>query len=101
MEQAGRHSLIRTIAQHYRLCVGLAVALDAVLIFGPPVLPLNAWSWAVMLGRWLVMIIGGYALIWAFREERITYGMRHWLTTYLVFGFTGAAILNFAGTLRP
>ena len=53
-----------------------------------------------MLSRWVVMGIGSYSLVWAYREERIEFARRHWLTQYLVFGFTGAALLNFLGVLR-
>jgi hypothetical protein len=100
VEQAGPGALKRAVAERYRLWVGLAIALDVVFVFGPPVLPPSAWGWSVMLGRWLVMMIGACSLIWAHREERIESSRRHWLTTYLVFGFTGAATLNLLGVLR-
>ena len=100
MEPTKSHTLKQALARRYRLWTGLAICLDAVLVFGPSVFESLERGYPVLFSRWLVMIIGVPSIVWAYREERFDFNDPHWLTTYLVFGFTLAAVLNGLGTLR-
>jgi hypothetical protein len=92
--------LKRSIGERYLLWFGLAVGLDAILVFGPPALPPSPLSFPLLLSRWLVMIIGVWSVFWAFGEARIEHRRRYWLSVYLIVGFTLAGLLNGSGTLR-
>jgi hypothetical protein len=90
----------RAIGDRYRLWVGAALVLDAVFVFGPPVFQPDSFNFPLMLSRWLVMIVGGYSLIWAHDAGTIGRRPRYWLSMYLIFGFTAAGALNGLGTFR-
>ena len=100
MEPAKSNTLRETVGRPYRLWIGLAVCLDAVLVFGPPAFGSLEWGYPVLFSRWLMMIIGIPSIVWAYREEHFEFNVRHWLTTYLVFGVTRAGVLNMLGTFR-
>ena len=80
------------------LVIALAVALDLAMILGPPTLLNMSWGFPIFMTRWFVMMVGIWAVIWAYRDERIEFGMRYWLQMYLVFGFTISGVLSLRGT---
>lgn len=44
--------------------------------------------------RWVVMVGGVFALRWAYQSGAICRSTNGWASSYLVFGFTAAALLG-------
>ena len=88
------------LSRNFRLLIALSVILDVVLLLSPSILQNLAWGYAILLPRWLAMIVGVQAVTWAYRDERIASSARQWLLAYLVAGFTLTGALNLLGTFR-
>ncbi len=87
----------RLFERYWFVLVGLALVLDAAIIFGPPLFrepELPQSTWVLLPARWLVMMTLAWLAYRAGSEDYFTAKQLKWMAFYAIFGFTLAGILN-------
>ena len=76
--------------------IGAAVVMDIAIVLGPSLATASTHLFVFLMARWLILQLGGLVLVKAYRLEKIDLRVRNRLSAYLIWGFTAAAVLNFA-----
>jgi hypothetical protein len=84
----------QTLARHWRWFIGAAIPLDIAIVTVPHITADFTNEMLIFLIRWLVMAGGVFALRWAQQADAISLRTSGWAATYLIFGFTVAALLG-------
>lgn len=87
------------LGRNYLAIFWAAVIVDLIMIFGPPLFTGSNKALLILLPRWVLMIAGLTALVWAHQEGKCASSRKTWMSVYLVFGFTLAGLLN--GAFSP
>jgi hypothetical protein len=84
----------QALARHWRWFVVAAIPLDIAIVTVPHITGDFTNAMPIFPIRWLVMMGGAFSIRWAQQAGAISLRAFGWAATYLVFGFTVAALLG-------